>query len=100
MANLQEIIQMLVKHLPGGESNIKSIYLKSTDSKMALPIYVDFKGNPNEIKVPSNLSLQQMKKKTARSVKRLKKKTLAKRKTMIKNNKPLDRKLIKKSKVK
>lgn len=46
---------MLAKCLPGGEKNIKSIYLKSTNT-LALPIYVDENGNPNLVKLPNNMN--------------------------------------------
>jgi len=92
MANLNEIKTTLVKHLPGGEQNIKSIFIKTTNS-VAVPIYEDKSAtNINEIKLKNNMTPSKLaKSKKVNKVKRLKKKQLkeklAKKQGAIKNSK-------------
>ena len=52
--NIEAIRKTLAKCLPGGESNIKSMYLKSTNLP-AIPIYVNDEENPNKIHLPNNV---------------------------------------------
>ena len=73
LANINAIKAELFKHLPGGEQNIKAIYLKSTNSP-AVPIYVDPAGNANEIKLKNNVTPRKIKKAKQYKVKRLEKK--------------------------
>lgn len=77
MANLNEIKTTLVKHLPGGEQNIKSIFIKTTNS-VAVPVYEDKSGtNINKIKLKNNMTPSKLaKSKKVNKVKRLKKKQL------------------------
>lgn len=71
MENIEAIKTTLRKCLPGGESNIKSMYLKSTNAP-AVPIYTDEKGDANSVDVPNNMS--------AGKIKRAKLLTLSKKK--------------------
>ena len=94
LANIEAVRTELVKHLPGGESNIKAIYLKSTDM-LAMPIYADAKlvEHTNEVKVKNNMTPGKIKKAKKLNLKRLEKKA----KLEKKNLKKLDRKQVKKS---
>ncbi|CAF0706001.1 unnamed protein product [Brachionus calyciflorus] len=83
MENINAVRNELFKHLPGGESNIKSIFLKSTDTP-AVPIFVDTKGNINEIKIPNNMTTAKVKKNKKMVVKRLQKKKLLEKKQKAK----------------
>lgn len=58
--NIEAIRTTLAKCLPGGDKNIKSIYIKSTNSP-ALPIYSDETGNANEVDLPNNMSSAKIK---------------------------------------
>lgn len=69
MENLNVIKTALAKNLPGGEKNIKSMFLKSTNS-LALPIYEDKNGNPNQVELPNNMS--QIKIKRAKKLTKIK----------------------------
>lgn len=70
--NINAVKTELIKHLPGGESNIKSIFIKSTNAP-AVPIYVDLKNTINDIKLPNNMTPAKIKKSKKTLVKRLKK---------------------------
>ena len=74
--------------MPGGEQNIKSIFIKSTDAP-AVPIYVDTKTNMNDVKVMNNMTPRLIKKNKKLTVKRLKKKAATKAKNSVKKNKKL-----------
>jgi len=74
LENLSAIKRVLAETLPGGEANIKSMYLKATNA-LAVPIYVDQSGRSlNEIKVPSNMTPAKIKLERKKTVKRLRKK--------------------------
>ncbi len=73
MENINAIKEQLFKNLPGGEKNVKSIYLKSTDAP-AVPIYVDSSTNLNEVKLANNVTAKKLKKQKRSKVKRLEKK--------------------------
>lgn len=76
---MEAIRAILAKNLPGGEKNIKSIYIKSTNSP-ALPIYSDEQGNPNQVDMPNNMSVGKIKRsKLLAKNKKIKKKTSVKR---------------------
>ena len=74
MANIEAVRAELIKLLPGGEANIKAMFLKSTNAA-AVPIYVDASGTSvNDIKLPNNMTprlLKKSKKRIERQVKRL-----------------------------
>jgi hypothetical protein len=71
--NINTIKAELLRHLPGGMTNIKSIYIKSTNSP-AVPIYVDASGDVNEIKLKNNVTPRKIKKAKQYKAKRLEKK--------------------------
>lgn len=73
LENINAIKAELFKHLPGGEQNVKSIYLKSTNT-LAVPIYVDTTTNANDIKLKNNITPKKIKKVKKMKVKRLEKK--------------------------
>lgn len=62
----------MFKHLPGGESNVKSMFIKSTDSP-AVPIYADVTGNMNQVKIKNNMTPGKINRAKKLNVKRLKK---------------------------
>jgi len=68
LANIGAIRATLAKQLPGGEANVKAIYLKSTNAP-AVPIYAA-PAAPGELKLPSNMSLAK-KRRAKADVKRL-----------------------------
>ncbi len=61
--------------MPGGEGNIKSIYIKSTD-KLAVPIYANTAESVKDLKLENNMTPQKIKKAKKLSGKRLKRKNL------------------------
>lgn len=71
--NVNAVKNELLKILPGGETNIKSIFIKSTNAP-AVPIFVDFKNTINDVKLPNNMTPSKIKKSKKLLVKRLKKK--------------------------
>jgi len=73
--NLVHLKSELLKNLPGGEANIKSLHLKATNS-IAVPVYVDMIGDPNKVKVPNNMTPVKVKKIRKMTVKRLKRKAI------------------------
>ncbi len=78
ISNIEAIKSTLCKHLPGGLSNIKSMYLKSTDS-IAVPIFVDTNlAAVNELKLENNMTPRLIKKAKKLVVKRLEKAKKAK----------------------
>jgi len=84
LENLSAIKKTLAAHLPGGEANIKAMYVKATNT-VAVPIFVADQqqqaASLNEIKVPSNMTPKKVKRERKKAVKRLqKKKASAKRK--------------------
>jgi hypothetical protein len=85
--------------LPGGSDNIKSIYIKSTDSP-AVPIYVDTQTNANELKLTNNMTPRLVKKSKKLSVKRLAAKKQAKSKRLAKKPKSAGKKIMKKNLIK
>jgi len=93
LANISAVKAELIKHLPGGEANIKSMYLKSTDL-LSVPVYLDT--NPiehvNEIKVANNMTPNKKKKANKLSVKRLAKRTIIEQKKNKKKEKQLKKK--------
>ena len=62
--------------MPGGEKNIKSMYIKSTNT-IAVPIYMDTNTNMNDISVDNNMTPRLIKKSKKMNVKRLKKSATA-----------------------
>ena len=75
MENIEAIKKCLIENLPGGEENVKSIFLKSTD-QMSVPIYASTLNDPSVIKLENNMS--------ERKVKRAKKFSVTKRKLINK----------------
>jgi hypothetical protein len=74
LENINAIKATLAKSLPGGEPNIKAIYLKSTNTP-ALPIYTNETTSPNDVDVPNNLSAaKKLKSKKLNKIKRLQQK--------------------------
>lgn len=88
MANIDAVKTELVKHLPGGESNIKAIYLKSTDM-LAVPFYTDSNlvEHINEVKIKNNMTPNKIKKAKKLNVKRLQKKAKIEKKKLKKQEK-------------
>ena len=70
--NIETIKSELIKNLPGGEDNIKSIYIKSTD-EIAVPIFVS---EQKDVKLDNNMTPVKIKKAKKLSGKRLKRKKL------------------------
>ncbi len=73
--NIAAVKAELIKHLPGGEGNIKSIYIKSTD-KLGVPIYVNTPEAVKDVKLENNMTPQRIKKAKKLSGKRLKRKKI------------------------
>jgi ribosome biogenesis protein UTP30 len=71
--NIAAVKSELIKQLPGGEGNIKSIYLKSTD-RLAVPIYVNTPESVKDVKIENNMNPIKIKKAKKLSGKRLKRK--------------------------
>jgi hypothetical protein len=71
--NINTIKAELLRHLPGGMTNIRAIYIKSTNAP-AVPIYVDSRADINEIKVKNNVTPRKIKKAKQYKAKRLEKK--------------------------
>lgn len=71
--NIEVIKSELIKFLPGGEKNIKSIYLKTTNAP-AVPLYIDTQTDLNQIKLKNNMTEKKIKKAKKFAVKRLKRK--------------------------
>jgi len=44
-ANLGAVVDKVVKHVPGGEVNIRGCYIQLAGTDISLPIYVDFGGD-------------------------------------------------------
>lgn len=73
--NLEQIKSELFKHVPGGVSNIKAMFLKATNT-VAVPLYIAQDGDANAVKVPSNMTEARVKRTRRITVKRLKKQAL------------------------
>ncbi len=88
--NINTVKSELIKHLPGGEANIKSIYLKSTDT-ISIPVYYDTNSivHATEIKVKNNMTLNKKKRAKKLSVKRLQKRTIIDKKKQKKQLKSI-----------
>jgi hypothetical protein len=72
MENVEAIKKCLIENLPGGEENIKSMFLKSTD-QMSIPIYQSALKDPSVIKLANNMTVSKVKRAKKFSVtKRLK----------------------------
>lgn len=71
--NIAVVKAELIKNLPGGQENIKSIYIKSTD-KVAVPIFMNTSEGANDVKLPNNMTPTKVKKAKKLSGKRLKRK--------------------------
>ncbi len=71
--NINAVKSNVIKNLPGGEANIKSVYLKATD-EMAVPIFLDDVKAFKEVKLASNMTDAKIKKAKKLSGKRLKRK--------------------------
>ena len=70
--NVNVVKNELFKSLPGGESNIKSIFIKSTNAP-AVPIFLDLKNTINDVKLPNNMTPSKIRRSKKLLVKRLKK---------------------------
>lgn len=103
--NISAVRKELVKHLPGGESNIKSIYIKSTD-QIAVPIYQTDVQAVKKVKVENNMTPAKVNKAKKLSGKRLKRKKLQEarkkkreeRALLVETNKAKDTKQVKEEK--
>ena len=60
MENVEAIKKCLIENLPGGEENIKSMFLKSTD-QMSIPIYQSALQDPSVIKLANNMTVSKVK---------------------------------------
>jgi len=49
-ANLEVIVENVLKYAPGGECNIRACYVQVNNSEASLPVYVDF-GSSNDVKL-------------------------------------------------
>ncbi|RMZ97840.1 ribosomal L1 domain-containing 1-like, partial [Brachionus plicatilis] len=93
--NVNAVKAELIKNLPGGESNIKSMFIKSTDAP-AIPIYIDLKNTINDIKVPNNMTPAKIKKSKKLVVKRLNKQKQIKNKENSEQKNLIKKKITKK----
>ena len=69
--NLNAVKAELIKNLPGGESNIKAMFIKSTN-QVAIPIYLNNSAVLKDIKLENNMNPKKIKKAKKLAVKRLK----------------------------
>ena len=104
MENIEAIKKVLIENLPGGEENIKSMFIKSTD-QLSVPIFMNKIDDPSVIKLKNNMTPSKIKKANKFSVKtKLKRKQIAKSKARLADlntsKKPLNKKLNKKQNVK
>ena len=80
MENVEAIRKCLVENLPGGESNIKSMFLKSTDL-ISVPFYLNTTNSVDSVKMENNMSVAQVKRAKKFTLKsKLKKKLITKNK--------------------
>ena len=98
MENIDAIKKSLIEHLPGGEPNIKSMFIKSTD-QLSVPIFVsNMISDPSEIKLKNNMTPVKVKRANKFSLKtKLKRKQIAQSKARLadlnKSKKTLSKKL-------
>lgn len=76
--NINAIKKVLVENLPGGEANINSIYIKSTN-QLSVPVFMNVNSNINEIKLKNNMTSGKIKK-SKKLKDKLKKKSIVKKK--------------------
>jgi hypothetical protein len=69
---------VLIENLPGGEANINSIHIKSTN-QLSVPVYLNVNSNINEIKLKNNMTSAKVKK-SKKLKNKLKKKSIVKKK--------------------
>lgn len=86
--NIAAVKAELIKHLPGGESNIKSIYIKSTD-QVAVPIFTSDPKDFKAVQLENNMTPVKVKKAKKLSGKRLKRKKVQEERKKIREAKKL-----------
>ena len=105
MENIEAIKKSLIENLPGGEANIKSMFIKSTD-QLSVPIFLaNTIADPSEIKLKNNMTPIKIKKANKFSLKtKLKRKQIAKSKARLadlnKSKKSPNKKMTKKQNIK
>jgi hypothetical protein len=99
--NINVIKDVLIRNLPGGEKNIRSICIKSTNS-LAMPIYENAQVTScNEVTVSNNMNAAKVKIAKKKSTKRLNRlKKLNNKKDVSKGSGEQSSKLEKKEKIK